>query len=65
MNKIIKFEKNKLIDLLERLKIQYHKTGLIFTDLTLNNTDYESNVMEYENKYYIIDLESVCDKETF
>ena len=62
LNKIKKFDENKFNDLVERLISQYKKTGLIFTDLT---TTYKSNVMEYNNKYYIIDLESVCDKETY
>ena len=64
MNEIKIYEEEKFINLVERLIIQYEKTGLIFTDLTIN-TKYKSNIMEYNNKYYIIDLESVCDKDTY
>ena len=64
MNEIKIYEEEKFNNLVERLIIQYEKTGLIFTDLTIN-TKYKSNIMEYNNKYYIIDLESVCDKDTY
>lgn len=64
LNEIKIFDKNKLNDLIERLVLQYKKTGLIFTDLTTRKR-YKSNVMEYNNKYYIIDLECMCDKTTY
>ena len=58
------YDENKFFDLVDRLVLQFKKTGLIFTDLTIN-TKYKSNIMEYNNKYYIIDLESVCDLKTY
>ncbi len=51
-------------DFVDRLVNQIKLTNFVFTDLTIN-TNYESNVMEYKDKYYIIDLESVYDMEIY
>lgn len=64
LNHIKKYDQRKFHDLVDRLVNQFKLTNLVFTDLTIN-TNYQSNVMEYKNKYYIIDLESVCDMETY
>lgn len=64
MEEIKKYDEIKFKDLVNRLVNQYKETDLVFTDLTIN-TKYKSNVMEYKDKYYIIDLESVCDMETY
>jgi len=53
-----------LHDFVDRLVNQIKLTNFVFTDLTIN-TNYESNVMEYKDKYYIIDLESVYDMEIY
>jgi hypothetical protein len=64
LNDIKKYDERKFHDLVDRLVKQFKLTNLVFTDLTIN-TNYKSNVMEYNDKYYIIDLESVCDMETY
>jgi len=64
LNDIKKYDQRKFYDLVDRLVNQFKLTNLVFTDLTIN-TNYQSNVMEYKDKYYIIDLESVCDMETY
>lgn len=64
LNEIKKYDDLKFNDLVDRLVKQFEKTNLIFTDLTIN-TKYKSNVMEYNDKYYIIDLESVSDIKTY
>lgn len=51
-------------DFVDRLVNQIKLTNFVFTDLTIN-TNYESNVMEYKDKYYIIHLESVYDMEIY
>ena len=66
LNEIKKFDENKFNDLIERLVISYKQTGLVFTDLiTPKDKQNKPNIMEYNDKYYIIDLESICDKETY
>jgi hypothetical protein len=59
LNTIKKMDKNKYIDLLKRIIIQTKKTNIVYTDLV------PQNVMEFENKYYIIDLETVTSLETY
>ena len=63
LNDIKKYDQRKFHDLVDRLVKQFKLTNLVFTDLTINTN--KSNVMEYKDKYYIIDLESVCDMETY
>lgn len=64
LNEIKKYDEKKFNDLVDRLVKQFKLTNLVFTDLTINGK-YKSNVMEYNDKYYIIDLESVCDIDTY
>lgn len=64
LNQIKNFDQEKFNDLVYRLVNQFKLRNLVYTDLTIN-TKYKSNVMEYNDKYYIIDLESICDMETY
>tara|TARA_B110000444_G_scaffold178245_1_gene166920 strand:+ start:4908 stop:5498 length:591 start_codon:yes stop_codon:yes gene_type:complete len=59
LNTITKMDKNKYNDLLKRIIIQTRKTNIVYADLV------PQNVMEFENKYYIIDLETVTSIEIY
>ena len=59
MNHIKKINTKKLDDLINRLVEQYKKTNIMYCDLVYHN------IMEYNNKYYIIDLETVTDISTY
>ena len=53
LNKINKINNKKYIDLVKRVIIQTKKNNIVYTDFI------SQNIMEYNNAYYLIDLESV------
>lgn len=59
MNPINAFDVNKYYDLINRLIKQFCNTGIIYTDLI------PQNIMEYDDKYYIIDLETVTTLDVY
>lgn len=46
---------NKLNDLINRIYNNTLKTNIIYIDFTI------TNIVEYENKYYLVDLEPTCN----
>ena len=59
LNPIKELDNNKYNDLLRRIIIQTKKTNVVYTDLVPHN------IMEFEDKYYIIDLETVTSIEIY